>query len=133
MTKIKTWEIVVLVIIVLLAYFISLYVASQEAVDDSGIKIPEGASDDYIIEQAYQNVDNTICELIEDEIAREECLKRVEDKIFLEEGIEKAKEEIGGASAEDRKLLAKALLNKDESFCDSIVDVATKQKCFDSV
>ncbi len=132
MMKLKPLEIGILVLVVLVAYIISLYMLGEDKfVEQPKVFIPEGASDDFVIEQAYQHADETVCEHIDEGESKDECLERVEDKKFLDEGVEKAKKEFSGVSAEDQILLGKALVGKDSSLCEQIIDEATKQKCFD--
>lgn len=133
MAKLKLWEIGVLVLIVVVVYLISLYVKPEEVVEKPKAIIPEGASDEYIVEKAYKAADETACELIEDEAKRNECFGIVEDRVELEQAAEEVRQELGGASSADKKLLGRAMLTNDASLCEQIVDEATKNKCFDTI
>ena len=54
----------------------------------------------------------------------------VEDRKFLDESVEEIREIVVDASSVDKKLLAKAMLTKESSLCDQIVDESTQEKCF---
>ncbi|MBU0471211.1 MAG: hypothetical protein KKF89_03325 [Nanoarchaeota archaeon] len=133
MAKIKKYEIGVLVLVVVLAYLLSLYLKPAQKVIPEGLAIPEGASDDLIMEQAYKHTSEDACYLIDNKTARAECLDMVETRVFMDENKEAVAEEFVGVSKADRKLLSKAMVTEDTSYCNQIVDESLKEKCFEGI
>ncbi len=124
----------VLVLILVAVFVVSLIIKPAEPVSEQpALLIPPGASVEYIAEQSFKNSDNRSCELIEDEQEKIKCFEMVEDRIQLEESLEEVEQELVTSSTNDKKLLGKAMISKDESLCEQIVDDATRQKCFDLI
>jgi|TARA_B100000315_G_C14354876_1_gene485705 hypothetical protein len=128
MNKLQFWEFGVLILVVIIAFVISL-LFKQEIVE-SPLK---DASDEDIIDFAYRSADESACDYIVDEARKNNCISGVEDKKFLNEGIEKTNQELPGASSDDKRFLGKALISKDSSFCEQIEDEYTKIKCLEVI
>lgn len=127
--KLKSWEIALVVLVLLVIGFLIFY-QKEKALPETKFIIPEGATDEYIVENAFKNADEVACEYIEDEAKKNECLGLVEDRKFLDKSVEETREIVADASSVDKKLLARAMLTKESSLCDQIVDESTREKCF---
>lgn len=123
MNKLKKWEVATLIIVVVIAFIISLLtnIPGEETV----VIDPEQIS--------YKNNDTTICEGIQNETLRAECIQKAENRQELEQGDEEIKQEFETASIDDKKLLAKAMLKKDSTMCEQIQDNETREKCYNAV
>ena len=133
MAKLKAWEIGVLVLILIVVFVVSLLLQPGEDALQPKVEVPEGASDNYAAELAEIYVDPLACEAIEDESARADCLGEVEDKQFLEAGSEAVQEVTAGVQSSDKKLYSQAMIKRDASYCEQMMDREMRQKCLNAL